>query len=303
MSRVSSWTRFIRSERRAAIEVLGSGYALLLLGATASATTVTWIQDLGVPAFSTGLALLAVGAVQYSAYWHRRGRWSSSAQVLDERDYSRIHAAGEHRQYRPNYGPGKLPRPGDVDEVVRYAREKIPAALFYTEDLLQQYIDVNPGALRCIRTDRNHPLAITGYYVLLALSKRGEALIRDGSIDVGVALPPALTVENPRDSNGLYIGMYHAMEPAWTGPDITLALTEHIDQIVNENERPMNLYARSGNLSSRGMMDKLGFAPLNGGEIGSSLEATTIEATTIEARDLDRQIERLRRIQMYRTRT
>ncbi|MCU1656484.1 MAG: hypothetical protein JWO57_1140 [Pseudonocardiales bacterium] len=296
MSRPVVWVKYMLEGRNRSLEILGAGYALLLLGATTSASTVGWVQSLGVPIFIVGVALLMLGALLYVLYWKHRGSWADSAPTTVPTDEPTEALVADHGTYRPNYGPGKLPRPGDVEEVIRYAREKIPAALFYTDELLHAYIDVNPGSLRCIRTDRRHTTAITGYYVLLALSSRAEGLIRDGSIDVGVALPPALTIENPIDSDGLYIGMYHAIDRT-RGPEITLALTEHLQQILTENGRPMNLYARSGNPSSRSMMDTLKFAPLHGGHVGAD-----IESTTILAGELDEQLARLRKIQAYRER-
>lgn len=104
------------------------------------------------------------------------------------------------------------------------------------------------------------PTRLTGYYVLFALTERGEGLLRDGSMDVGVAMPAAETVANPRDARAFYIGMIQGLTTAGKR-EIHTALAAHVLQLCEENGGELNLYARGASVSSRRYVDLLGFFP------------------------------------------
>lgn len=225
-----------------------------------------------------GIILILLTSYEYIRFLYIKKSWR---QKMDE-NISTL-------EYSPNFGVGKLPREGDVPLVIEFATNFIPAHLFYSEEHLQKFIDINPGALRCIRTDKSNNL--TGYYILLALSKRGEVLIRDGAIDVGVAMPASLTVSDPRDTDALYIGMIQGMGLRGQA-EITMALTSHLHQISIQNNRPLRIYARPGHSSSRKLMDKLGFTPM----IVDGLK-TSIEVTTVHPGQLSSEINKYKKIQ------
>ena len=249
-----------RLGRDESVIVAGLGYAALLLGAALGGAASETIRSMSTPVLLLGLAVALIGLIGYAVDWLKRQEWD----VASEERFDRTNLLA-------NYGPGKLPRPGDVDRVIRFATENVPAEYFYSAEMLNEYIAVNPGALRCIRGDRLNPQRITGYYILLALSERAEGLIRDGTIDVGVALAPKLTVENPRNATAFYIGMVHGLRGVCES-EAALALAEHLDQLHEENGCPVRVYARMGHRSSGLPMTEGGFIPLSSGERGRVIE-------------------------------
>lgn len=278
-------TSHLRVERVKALQVLGAGYALLLLGGTLAGANSDATIMAGISILFAGSAILVLGLAMMLAYWQRNAEWD--APKLEDLEKLPNDAA----DYKPNYGVGKLPRPGDVEEVIRFAHMYIDERLFYTPEQLENFIQINPGALRCVRTSQKYPTQITGYYILLALSERGEGLIRDGAIDVGVAMPASVTVNDPINSRAYYIGMYQGLSMLGRN-EITFSIIAHVQQLCQEAGEAVRVYARSGHSSSRLMMDQLGFHPIkiNG-------QDSQIEATTLRPGDLDELVNRNRQRQ------
>lgn len=270
----------LRVERVKALQVLGAGYALLLLGGTLAGANSDATTMVGISILFAGTSILVLGLSMMLVYWQRNAEWD--APKLEDLEELPNNAA----DYKPNYGVGKLPRPGDVGEVIRFAHMYIDERLFYTPEQLENFIQINPGALRCVRTSQKYPTQITGYYILLALSGRGEGLIKDGAIDVGVAMPASVTVNDPINSRAYYIGMYQGLSTLGKN-EITFSIIAHVQQLCREAGEAVRVYARSGHSSSRLMMDQLGFRPIkiNG-------QDSQIEATTLHPGDLDEIVHR-----------
>ncbi|WP_170931793.1 hypothetical protein [Brachybacterium massiliense] len=250
----------LRPEKQDVLAVFGAAYALILLGPTIAAVGRGAYTPIGDSLSILGGASMVFAAMVYMQYYRRKRIWRSGEVPSEYVAFaSGARAKGDRNDYKPNYGVGKLPRPGDVERVVDLALEYIPAELFYSEKQVHGFLERNPGALRCIRTSSAGE--ISGYYILLALSQRGEDLILDGAVDVGVAMSPSLTLSDPADASALYIGMIQG-EGGRGSAAVLLAFVEHLLQIVEQNKKPIRLYARSGHKSSRYLMDKLGFTPV-----------------------------------------
>lgn len=212
--------------------------------------------------------------------------------------FLRDHAA----DFRPHPGPGTLPRPGEVEEVLSHATENISPRFFYTAAQLHQYLQVNPEALRCVRTSLAHPGQLTGYFILISLTDRAERLIRDGSIDAGVALPASLTAADPATAHCHYLGMIQGLTAA-ARHEIICALHQRLSALTSPVREPVRLYARNGHPSSRPVMDKLGFTPLTMHGHPSQIEFTElnhlglgrlVSANRVRQRRLAERAERVR---------
>lgn len=256
MKRLQSLRQYLfHVDRRASLKLLGTGYALMLFGAALAGANADWLTACGMTALGLGGLILLLGAGFYARHLVGRARWS---QQMDES----LPELGSAENYLPNHGVGRLSRPGDVEQVIDLATASIDASLFYDVDQLCSFIAVNPGALRCIRTDKRSMTRLTGYYILLALTPRGEGLIKDGAVDVGVAMTADLTLRDPIDAGAFYIGMFQGIDGIGAA-EIIRALTAHLDQLASEAGGPIRIYGRRGNpVASGRYMDRLGFKPL-----------------------------------------
>lgn len=245
-----SLRRAVRRRRWTAAVMVALGYSLVLAGASIGGIGGHPVQEAGPPVLFVGVSIMAAGVFWLLARAARARGWANET------------ARGTIALFTRIDGPGQLPRPGDVSQVIGHATQRINPSLFYDTEQLNQYLDINPGALRVLRNDAAAPTRLTGYYVLLGLSPRAEELIRYGAIDVGVAITPSLTVYDPGAVDALYLGMVQGFGAGGKNAAI-LALIDHILGIVQErNGGPIRVYARRGNPSSGKLMDDLGFAPV-----------------------------------------
>lgn len=226
------------------------GYSMIIAGASVGGMNGPIVQKFGLPVVFIGVSGLVVGVAWMIARALKTRAWASDTE------------RGTIGMFSRSKGPGQLPRPGDVQEVIYHATKNIDAELFYSEEQMQQYLAVNPGALRVLRNDASAKTRLTGYYILLGISRRAEELIGDGSIDAGVALAPTLTVHDPGEADALYLGMIQGFGRGGKDGAI-VALIEHVVGIVGERHgRPVRVYARRGHPSSGALMDAMGFKPV-----------------------------------------
>lgn len=242
--------RLAQRHRWTAAAMVALGYSLILAGASIGGMNDDPVQRVGLPILLLGVALMLAGVAWLLTRAARARAWANETSRGTIAAFTRVN------------GPGQLPRPGDVAQAIDHATRRIDPALFYNTEQLIRYLDVNPGALRVLRNDAAAPTRLTGYYVLLGLAPRAEELIRNGAIDVGVAITPSLTVHDPATVDALYLGMVQGFGAGGKNGAI-LALIDHILGIVEERGGgSIRVYARRGNPSSGKLMDALGFSPV-----------------------------------------